>query len=96
MKYGLPSLIFAAGIWDAIIQAPSCSQICQKVLLKMFGWSNDSDTTGFVHPTMTWHVSSNPIFGGMGRMVIFLPQGYINRLQNPFIEYLRSVSLRKE
>ncbi len=50
---------------------------------------------GFVHPTMTWQVRNpQPFFGGMGENgLLFLPKGYKGRLQNPFVQYLRSASL---
>ncbi len=50
---------------------------------------------GFVHPTMTWQVDNpQPFFGGMGENgLLFLPKGYKGRLQNPFVQYLRSASL---
>ena len=50
---------------------------------------------GFAHPSMMWQGQiRHPSFGGMGENgLTFLPQGYLNRLQNPFIEALKSKSL---
>ncbi len=53
---------------------------------------------GFVHPTMVWQVEhQQPYFGGMGENgLLFLPQGYKARLQNPWVQFLRSASLWRE
>lgn len=50
---------------------------------------------GFAHPSMMWQGKiQQPTFGGMGENgLTFLPKGYLNRLQNPFIATLKSKSL---
>jgi hypothetical protein len=94
----LPTGILCLGGWD--LQNVESLPIVHTVLPKSSVQDcMDAPTIqipiGFVHPTMTWQTHNpQPYFGGMGENgLLFLPDGYIARLQNPFVQYLKTASL---
>ena len=97
-RTALPVLIFSSGLFDAwyvhslplahtTLPKSSVEQCLEGPTIQL--------PNGFVHPTMTWQIRQGvPYFGGMGENgLIFLPNGYKRRLQNPFIQSIKSTSL---
>ena len=98
MRIALPCFVLGAGLWDAsfVNSLPLVhTELPNSEAKECLTGPTIQIPIGFVHPTMIWQ-SSHPVpfFGGMGENgLVFLPNGYQLRLQNPFIEYLRSASL---
>ena len=97
-RFGLVMGLIGAGLWDlhyvrsfplthTDTQASSIVDCIDGPYIEL--------PIGFAHPSMMWQGDiGEPTFGGMGENgLTFLPKGYLNRLQNPFIEALKSKSL---
>jgi len=94
----LPVLIFLGGLFDAwyVHSLPlTHTKLPKSSVEQCLEGPTIQIPNGFVHPTMTWQIRQGvPYFGGMGENgLIFLPNGYKRRLQNPFIQSLKSASL---
>ena len=94
----MPLIILSMGAWD-LHYVESLPLVHTEMPKSSVKECMDAPTIqipiGFVHPTMTWQTHNpQPYFGGMGENgLLFLPDGYNARLQNPFVQYLKSASL---
>ena len=94
----LPTLIVLSGLFDAwyVHSLPLVhTELPKSSVEKCLKGPTIQLPNGFVHPTMTWQIRDGvPYFGGMGENgLMFLPNGYKRRMQNPFIRALKFTAL---